>query len=209
VATSTTPSAVAADAGGVTKMKSTKEKNTSIARRYRSQRCPRWRIRHEAAAPKTHKALLYVDGSHPFEKATETRDGITVWTRMAPGVAVKEVLAEITFPHTHRDKLWRAVNDVDRYKEFVPFVKKCEVGVGAGAGKGYTLPLLARNLPTVGRQRVAHLSDPGRWLSSECIPRSCSPTQFIKATAALKPITLRNERALSFFQQTTKTICLF
>ena len=104
------------------------EKNKAMKSQYRSKRCPRWRLRKDPAARRGRpKALLYDGTGPPYEKAVETRDGIVVWTRASPGVPVKEVLAEITFHKTPREKLWRAISDVDRYGEFVPFVRKCEV----------------------------------------------------------------------------------
>ena len=41
----------------------------------------------------------------------------------------QEVLAEITFHKTPRDKLWRAIEDLDRYGDFVPFLKEAKVGL--------------------------------------------------------------------------------
>ena len=67
------------------------------------------------------------DGGAPFERASRTRDGIAIWTRASSASAAKEILAEVTFPDTPRDALWRAVCDVERYREFVPFVKRCDV----------------------------------------------------------------------------------
>lgn len=101
-------------------------KNKFIASQYRSRRCPRWRLRQDPSA-RRRGALLYDGPGPPFEKATQTRDGIAVWTRATPGCGVKEVLAEISLHQTPRDKLWRAINDLERYGEFVPFVKKSEV----------------------------------------------------------------------------------
>lgn len=120
--------AAAAEAASAAASASVAEKNVSMKSKYRCKRCPRWRLRVDPAARQGRpKALLYDGAGPPFEKAIETRDGIVVWTRASPGVPVKEVLAEITFPKTPREKLWRAIGDVDRYGDFVPFVRKCEI----------------------------------------------------------------------------------
>ena len=120
--------ASASAAAGATTSASVAEKNKSMKKQYRHKRCPRWRLRQDPAAPRGRpKTLLYDGDGPPFEKAVETRDGIVVWMRASPGAPVKEVLAECTFHGTHRDKLWRAIGDVHRYGEFVPFVRKCEV----------------------------------------------------------------------------------
>ena len=47
-----------------------------------------------------------------------------MWMRAAPGSNAKEVLAEATFAKTPARAFWRAVCDVERYQEFVPFVKR-------------------------------------------------------------------------------------
>ena len=112
---------------------SSSAKNESLRRGYRSRRCPRWRLRvdHvEGARGGRPETLLYdADGGDPFQKVTETRDGIVVWMRASPdpSCAVKEVLAEAVFPGVTRDAFWRAVGDVERYAEFVPFVKESRV----------------------------------------------------------------------------------
>ena len=64
------------------------------------------------------------DGGAPFEKVADTKDGIAVWSRAAPGSNAKEVLAECVFKKTPVASFWRAVCDVERYQEFVPFVKR-------------------------------------------------------------------------------------
>ena len=67
------------------------------------------------------------DGGAPFEKVADTKDGIAVWSRAAPGSNAKEVLAECVFKKTPVASFWRAVCDVERYQEFVPFVKRSVV----------------------------------------------------------------------------------
>ena len=112
---------------------SSSAKNESIRRGYRSRRCPRWRLRVDhvdGARGGRPKTLLYdADGGEPFQKVAETRDGIVVWMRASPdpSCAVKEVLAEAVFPGVTRDAFWRAVADVERYAEFVPFVRESRV----------------------------------------------------------------------------------
>ena len=119
---------------------SARETNTSIRRSSRCGRCPRWRVRPDpdAASSRSRRpkggrrlaTLLYdSDGGAPFERAAETRDGITVWMRASPdpACAVKEVLAEARFGDVPVAALWRAVGDVHRYDEFVPFVKRSDV----------------------------------------------------------------------------------
>ena len=119
---------------------SARETNTSIRRSYRCGRCPRWRVRPDpdAASSRSRRpkggrrpaTLLYdSDGGAPFERAAETRDGITVWMRASPdpACAVKEVLAEARFGDVPVAAFWRAVGDVHRYDEFVPFVKRSDV----------------------------------------------------------------------------------
>ena len=92
---------------------SSSAKNESLRRGYRSRRCPRWRLRvdHvEGARGGRPETLLYdADGGDPFQKVTETRDGIVVWMRASPdpSCAVKEVLAEAVFPGVTRDAFWR------------------------------------------------------------------------------------------------------
>ena len=127
-ATSSSPPTATPSADAVAAADAASDLNRAITNQYRSKRCPRWRLRGPATRRRSRQKTLLYDGSGPpFEKATETRDGIAVWMRASPGVDVKEVLAETTFHDTPRDKLWRAINDVDRYCEFVPFVRKCVV----------------------------------------------------------------------------------
>jgi hypothetical protein len=65
------------------------------------------------------------DGGEPFEKMHETKDGIVVWMRASDdkSCAAKEVMAVATFRECTATRFWRAVRDVERYAEFVPFVK--------------------------------------------------------------------------------------
>jgi hypothetical protein len=55
----------------------------------------------------------------------ETKDGIVVWMRASDdkSCAAKEVMAVATFRECTATQFWRAVRDVERYAEFVPFVK--------------------------------------------------------------------------------------
>ena len=131
-ATAFTPTSEQASASASSSASSS-AKNESIRRGYRSRRCPRWRLRVDhvdGARGGRPKTLLYdADGGEPFQKVAETRDGIVVWMRASPdpSCAVKEVLAEAVFPGVTRDAFWRAVCDVERYAEFVPFVRESRV----------------------------------------------------------------------------------
>ena len=86
------------------------------------------------------KELMYDDdGGAPFERCANTKDGIAVWMRAVPGSNAKEVLAEATFAKTPARAFWRAVCDVERYQEFVPFVKRsfvCKDARSDSAGGG-------------------------------------------------------------------------
>ena len=103
-------------------------KNITMHKTYRSHRCPKWRLRSDASslidANGARRRIVMYDasGGEPFEMCAKTRDGIAVWTRRQPGANVKEILAEVTWEGVPRETLWRAVNDLDRYHEFVPFV---------------------------------------------------------------------------------------
>ena len=113
--------------------------NGAMRSKYRSRRCPRWRLRdgssgcpireRSAWVPRsTRRAktlLVDADGGEPFEKMHETKDGIVVWMRASDDktCAAKEVMAVATFRECTATRFWRAVRDVERYAEFVPFVK--------------------------------------------------------------------------------------
>jgi len=61
-----------------------------------------------------------------------TRDGIELWTRPAPAWAkargrVREILATCTFENVERGALWTAICDIERYDEFVPYVRRSTV----------------------------------------------------------------------------------
>ena len=111
-------------------------KNERLRLKYRGRRCPRWRLRggdaSSASSTKprggrrsSSRELMYDDdGGAPFEKVADTKDGIAVWSRAVPGSNAKEVLAECVFKKTPVASFWRAVCDVARYQEFVPFVKR-------------------------------------------------------------------------------------
>lgn len=88
-------------------------------------------------ARSSRKELMYDDdGSAPFERCANTKDGIAVWMRAVPGSNAKEVLAEATFAKTPARAFWRAVCDVERYQEFVPFVKRSFVCKDARSSAG-------------------------------------------------------------------------
>ena len=111
--------------------------NGAMRRAYRGRRCPRWRMRDESGrprrstggspkSPRRAKTLLVdADGGEPFEKVNETKDGIVVWMRASDDVccAAKEVMAVATFRNCTARQFCRAVRDVERYAEFVPFVQ--------------------------------------------------------------------------------------
>ena len=119
--------------------------NDRLRLKYRGRRCPRWRLRggdaSTGAKVKTRssrtKELMYDDdGGAPFERCANTKDGIAVWMRAVPGSNAKEVLAEATFAKTPARAFWRAVCDVERYQEFVPFVKRSFVCKDARSSAG-------------------------------------------------------------------------
>jgi len=142
--------------------------NATMRARYRGRRCPRWRVRDSDAsgsasggrgtrkgkgARKGHAKTLLIDadGGEPFEKVNETKDGIVVWMRASCDArcSVKEVMAETRFAKCTARRFWRAVSDVERYAEFVPFVKtsrvvKKEIGIrlvrDVGANRGAETP---------------------------------------------------------------------
>ena len=88
-------------------------------------------------ARSSRKELMYDDdGGAPFERCANTKDGIAVWMRAVPGSNAKEVLAEATFAKTPARAFWRAVCDVERYQEFVPFVKRSFVCKDARSSAG-------------------------------------------------------------------------
>ena len=113
--------------------------NGAMRSKYRSRRCPRWRLRDGSSgcpirergawvprSTRRAKTLLVdADGGEPFEKMHETKDGIVVWMRASDdkSCAAKEVMAVATFRECTATQFWRAVRDVERYAEFVPFVK--------------------------------------------------------------------------------------
>jgi hypothetical protein len=113
--------------------------NGAMRSKYRSRRCPRWRLRDGSSgcpirergawvprSTRRAKTLLVdADGGEPFEKMHETKDGIVVWMRASDDktCAAKEVMAVATFRECTATRFWRAVRDVERYAEFVPFVK--------------------------------------------------------------------------------------
>ena len=113
--------------------------NGAMRSKYRSRRCPRWRLRDGSSgcpirergawvprSTRRAKTLLVdADGGEPFEKMHETKDGIVVWMRASDdkSCAAKEVMAVATFRECTATRFWRAVRDVERYAEFVPFVK--------------------------------------------------------------------------------------
>ena len=113
--------------------------NGAMRSKYRSRRCPRWRLRDGSSgcpirergawvprSTRRAKTLLVdADGGEPFEKMHETKDGIVVWMRASDdkSCAAKEVMAQATFRECTATQFWRAVRDVERYAEFVPFVK--------------------------------------------------------------------------------------
>ena len=99
------------------------------------------------------KELMYDDdGGAPFERCANTKDGIAVWMRAVPGSNAKEVLAEATFAKTPARAFWRAVCDVERYQEFVPFVKRSFVCKDArsSAGSGSVWVYNVVKAPVVG-----------------------------------------------------------
>jgi len=60
------------------------------------------------------------------------RDGVELWTRPAPASAgaragVREVMAMCSFDDVDRRALWEAICDLDRYAEFVPYVRSSRV----------------------------------------------------------------------------------
>ena len=118
--------------------------NDRLRLKYRGRRCPRWRLRGgdastgaKSKARSSRKELMYDDdGGAPFERCANTKDGIAVWMRAVPGSNAKEVLAEATFAKTPARAFWRAVCDVERYQEFVPFVKRSFVCKDARSSAG-------------------------------------------------------------------------
>ena len=67
-----------------------------------------------------------------WTRLTTTRDGIELWTRPAPAWAnargkVREILATCTFENVERSALWAAICDIERYDEFVPYVRRSTV----------------------------------------------------------------------------------
>lgn len=60
------------------------------------------------------------------------RDGVELWTRPAPASAgaragTREVMAECSFDDVTRRALWEAICDLERYAEFVPYVRASRV----------------------------------------------------------------------------------
>lgn len=118
--------------------------NDRLRLKYRGRRCPRWRLRGgdastgaKSKARSSRKELMYDDdGGAPFERCANTKDGVAVWMRAVPGSNAKEVLAEATFAKTPARAFWRAVCDVERYQEFVPFVKRSFVCKDARSSAG-------------------------------------------------------------------------
>ena len=118
--------------------------NDRLRLKYRGRRCPRWRLRGgdastgaKSKARSSRKELMYDDdGGAPFERCANTKDGVAVWMRAVPGSNAKEVLAEATFAKTPAHLFWRAVCDVERYQEFVPFVKRSFVCKDARSSAG-------------------------------------------------------------------------
>ena len=112
------------------------ELNTGMRCSYRGRVCPRWRRRHEisdrpigAATNKPNHPLRLdspEEGGTPFAFVSQTKDGIAVWSRVGddPSCQVKEICAEAIFEGVSMKQFWRALGDVERYAEFVPFVKK-------------------------------------------------------------------------------------
>ena len=134
--------------------------NDRLRLKYRGRRCPRWRLRGgdastgaKSKARSSRKELMYDDdGGAPFERCANTKDGIAVWMRAVPGSNAKEVLAEATFAKTPARAFWRAVCDVERYQEFVPFVKRSFVCKDArsSAGSGSVWVYNVVKAPVVG-----------------------------------------------------------
>jgi len=134
--------------------------NDRLRLKYRGRRCPRWRLRGgdastgaKSKARSSRKELMYDDdGGAPFERCANTKDGVAVWMRAVPGSNAKEVLAEATFAKTPAHLFWRAVCDVERYQEFVPFVKRSFVCKDArsSAGSGSVWVYNVVKAPVVG-----------------------------------------------------------
>ena len=112
--------------------------NGAMRVEYRGRRCPRWRLRDGSGRPRVERGaggsrstrrtktlLMDAEGGEPFEKMKETEDGISVWMRASDDAncAAKEVMAVATFHDCTARQFWRAVRDVERYAEFVPFVE--------------------------------------------------------------------------------------
>mmetsp|Transcript_2130 Transcript_2130/g.8300 ORF Transcript_2130/g.8300 Transcript_2130/m.8300 type:complete len:340 (+) Transcript_2130:333-1352(+) len=134
--------------------------NDRLRLKYRGRRCPRWRLRGgdastgaKSKARSSRKELMYDDdGGAPFERCANTKDGVAVWMRAVPGSNAKEVLAEATFAKTPARAFWRAVCDVERYQEFVPFVKRSFVckDTRSSAGSGSVWVYNVVKAPVVG-----------------------------------------------------------
>ncbi|OUS43122.1 hypothetical protein BE221DRAFT_81548 [Ostreococcus tauri] len=106
------------------------------ARRRVERECVRVKI-HEKSATTASEDGRDGPGDEWTRCASRARGGVDVWTRPAPRSAgaregVKEILAECTFEDVDRGALWRAICDLDRYDEFVPYVRSARVLVKRG-----------------------------------------------------------------------------
>lgn len=105
-------------------------------------------------------AKLLVTGSAGWELASETNDGIKVFTRAKSGSAVREVQAmgEI---QASPERVYKVIADLENYKDFMPYTKESKVLERQGkttffysyitppivANRDYTLKLVDRSNP--------------------------------------------------------------
>ena len=78
-------------------------------------------------------AALVMTAEHKWEKAAET-GGVTVLRRDKEGSSVKEVKATAVFDAAPK-AVWAVINDLDNYKDFMPYTAEAKVLERSADGK--------------------------------------------------------------------------
>lgn len=62
----------------------------------------------------------------PWEKVNDDDDGLRVWNRDIPNSDVRELKAERVID-VSADKVWVAINDIEKYTEFMPYLSEVTI----------------------------------------------------------------------------------
>jgi uncharacterized membrane protein len=81
------------------------------------------------------------ENPHPWREVNNA-NGVRVWSREVAGSGIREIKAE-TVVEAPLERVWQVLTDVERFPEFMPYVKEVEILGPAGSQGRYEYHLIA------------------------------------------------------------------